>query len=160
MTTTEPTTTTVWRSIPERIRERAERDGDRVCMREKRFGIWQTITWGQYWENVRLVAHALAALGVEPGDRVAIHSENRPEWLYADVGSVAIRAISVGLYSTNPPAEVAHILRDSGARVLIAEDQEQVDKALAVLDRCPELEWIVYIEPRGVREYDNPTLIP
>ena len=159
MTTTEPATTTVWRSIPERIRERAERDQDRVCMREKRFGIWQNITWGQYWENVRLVAHGLSALGVEPGDRVAIHSENRPEWLYADVGAVAIRAMSVGLYSTNPPAEVAYILRDSGSRVLIAEDQEQVDKALAVEDQCPELEWIVYLEPRGVREYDNPKLI-
>jgi long-chain acyl-CoA synthetase len=159
MTTTEPATTTVWRSIPERVRERAERDPDRVCMREKRFGIWQDITWGQYWENIRLVAHSLTALGVEVGDRVAIHSENRPEWLYADVGAVSIRAMSVGLYSTNPPAEVAHILRDSGARVLIAEDQEQVDKALAVQDRCPELEWIVYIEPRGVREYDNPKLI-
>ncbi|HEU4540723.1 MAG TPA: AMP-binding protein [Jiangellaceae bacterium] len=159
MTTTEPATTTVWRSVPERVRERAERDPDRVCMREKRFGIWQDITWREYWETVRLVAHALSALGVRPGERVAIHSENRPEWLYADVGSVAIRAMSVGLYSTNPPSEVGYILRDSGTRVLIAEDQEQVDKALAVEDKCPELEWIVYIEPRGVREYDNPKLI-
>src|SRR5690554_4889546 len=108
------TTTTTWRTIPDRIRERAERAPDGAGMREKRFGIWQDITWREYWENVRLVAHGLAALGVEAGDRVAIHSENRPEWLYTDVGAVALRAISVGLYSTNPPAEVAHLLRDSG----------------------------------------------
>jgi long-chain acyl-CoA synthetase len=161
MTTTEPTptTTVAWRTVPDRIRERAERDPNRVCMREKRFGIWQDITWRDYWDNVRLVAHGLAALGVGPGDRVAIHSENRPEWLYTDVGAVALRAISVGLYSTNPPPEVAHLLRDSGSRVLVAEDQEQVDKALAVEDKCPDLEWIVYLEPRGVREYDHPKLI-
>ena len=150
------TTTTTWRTIPDRIRERAERDPDRVCMREKRFGIWQDITWRVYWENVRLVAHGLAALGVEAGDRVAIHSENRPEWLYTDVGAVALRAISVGLYSTNPPAEVAHLLRDSGARVLVAEDQEQVDKALEVEDQCPDLKWIVYIDRRGLSQYDHP----
>lgn len=153
------TTTTTWRTIPDRIRERAERDPDRVCMREKRFGIWQDITWREYWENVRLVAHGLAALGVEAGDRVAIHSENRPEWLYTDVGAVALRAISVGLYSTNPPAEVAHLLRDSGARVLVAEDQEQVDKALEVEDQCPDLEWIVYIDRRGLSQYDHPKMI-
>ncbi|WP_166353991.1 AMP-dependent synthetase/ligase [Phytoactinopolyspora limicola] len=159
MNTTAATTGETWRTIPHRIRTWADRQPDRVCLREKRFGIWQDITWREYWDNAQLVAHGLAALGVGAGDRVGIHSENRPEWLYTDVGCVAIRAISVGLYSTNPPAEVAYLLRDSGARVLIAEDQEQVDKALAVEDQCPDLEWIVYLEPRGVREYTNPKLL-
>jgi long-chain acyl-CoA synthetase len=157
--TTDTRPGTTWRTIPHRIRAWAEQEPDRVCLREKRFGVWQGIPWREYWENVRIVAHGLAALGVGPGDRVAIHSENRPEWLYTDVGCVAIRAISVGLYSTNPPAEVAYLLRDSGARVLIAEDQEQVDKALAVEEQCPDLQWIVYLEPRGVRAYDHPKLL-
>ncbi len=148
------------RTIPDRVREWAGLDPERVCMREKRFGIWRGITWRDYWEQVGLVAHGLVSLGVGPGDRVAIHSENRSEWLYTDVAAVAVRAISVGLYSTNPTAEVAHLLRDSGARVLVAEDQEQVDKALAVLDQCPDLEHIVYLEPRGLRGYDHPTLMP
>jgi long-chain acyl-CoA synthetase len=146
-------------SIPQRIRAHAERDPDTVALREKRFGVWQDITWAKYWDNAALLAHALLDLGIQPGDRVGIHSENRPEWLYASVGIVACRAISVGLYPTNPPAEVQYLLQDSGARILIAEDQEQVDKALAVEAECPELEWIVYLEPRGVREYDHPKLL-
>jgi long-chain acyl-CoA synthetase len=147
------------RTLPRRIREHAARDPQRVCMREKRYGIWQDLTWAEYWEHVQLVGHALVSLGIESGDRVAIHSENRPEWLFGDLGTVAVRAITVGLYPTNPPAEVRYLLQDSGSRVLIAEDQEQVDKALEVEADCPDLEWIVYLEPRGVSEYVHPKLL-
>ena len=146
-------------TVATRIRAFAGTVPDRVALREKRFGIWQDITWGEYWEQVSLVAHALTSLGVEPGDRVAIHSENRPEWLYADVGALAARAVTVGLYPTNPAAEVEYLLKDSGSVVLIAEDQEQVDKALAVKSRLPNLRWIVYLEPRGVRSIDDPSLL-
>jgi long-chain acyl-CoA synthetase len=146
-------------TVPARIRERALAAPERVALREKRFGIWQEVSWRDYWEQVELAAHGLSALGVAPGDRVAIHSENRPEWLYADVATVAVRAVTVGLYPTNPPAEVAYLLADSGAKVLVAEDQEQVDKALEVKDRLPGLERIVYVEPRGVRTYDDPALL-
>lgn len=148
------------KTLASRVRAFAEQDPYRVCMREKRFGIWQDITWADYWDKVELVAHGLYALGIRPGDRVGIHSENRPEWLYADVGITALRAITMGLYPTNPAPEVAYLLQDSGSRILIAEDQEQVDKALAVVDECPDLEWIVYLEPRGVRDYDHPKLMP
>jgi long-chain acyl-CoA synthetase len=147
------------RTVPSRIHDRAAADPDRVCMREKRYGIWQDLTWADYWEQVSLVAHALRALGIEPGDRVAVHSENRPEWLYADVGTVAIRGITMGLYPTNPAPEVAYLLQDSGSKILIAEDQEQVDKALEVEPDCPTLEHIVYLEPRGVRDYEHPKLM-
>jgi long-chain acyl-CoA synthetase len=146
-------------TVPSRIRDRALRIPEAVALREKRFGIWQEVTWRHYWEQVELAAHGLAALGVEPGDRVAIHSENRPEWLYVDVAAAAVRAMTVGLYPTNPPAEVAYLLADSGAKVLVAEDQEQVDKALEVADQLPGLERIVYVEPRGVRTYDDPALL-
>jgi long-chain acyl-CoA synthetase len=146
-------------TLATRVRRFAEQDPYRVCMREKRFGIWQDITWADYWDKVELVGHALYALGIRPGDRVGIHSENRPEWLYVDVGITAIRGITMGLYPTNPAPEVAYLLQDSGSRILIAEDQEQVDKALAVVDDCPDLEWIVYLEPRGVRDYEHPKLM-
>ncbi|MEU8357792.1 AMP-binding protein [Nonomuraea sp. NPDC048882] len=147
-------------TIVTRVRERAARDPGAVAMRHKDLGIWQEVTWGAYWTQVELVAHALLALGVEPGDRVAVHAENRPEWLYADLGAVAVRAITVGLYPTNPSAEVAYLLADSGAKILVAEDQEQVDKALSVLGECPELRRIVYLEPRGIRgRYDDDVLM-
>ena len=142
-----------------RLRDRAERTPNAIALREKDLGIWKDITWGEYWENVLLVAHGLLALGIEPGDRVAIHSENRPEWVFADQAVVAIRAMTMGLYPTNPPSEVSYLLSNSGSRILIAEDQEQVDKALEVKDQLPQLERIIYIEPRGVRSYDDPLLM-
>src|SRR5262245_46475042 len=152
-----PATTT---TIATRIRDRAGRVPRQIAMREKDFGIWQEITWESYWDTAVTIGHALIALGVEPGDRVAVHSENRREWLFCDVAAVAVRAVTIGLYPTNPPSEVGYLLSHSGARVLVAEDQEQVDKALAVLDACPALERIVYVEPRGIRyRYDNPKLI-
>ncbi|HEX6194663.1 MAG TPA: AMP-binding protein [Jiangellaceae bacterium] len=141
-----PTTTT----LATRIRDWAAKAPDQVAMRHKHFGIWQEITWRQYWETVEKAAHGLLALGVEPDDRVAIHSENRPEWLYADVATVAVRGSTVGFYPTNPPAEVSYLLSHSGSKVLVAEDQEQLDKALAVASNCPDLEYVVYVDPRGI----------
>ena len=149
--TTGPTGRTGTTTPVTRIRDHARNRADAVALRDKHLGVWREWTWAQYYEHVQLAGHALLALGVEPGDRVAIHSENRPEWLVADMGAMAVRAASVGVYPTNPAAEVAYLLEDSGARVLIAEDKEQVDKALEVIDRAPHLEKIVYIEPRGIR---------
>ncbi|WP_223881155.1 AMP-dependent synthetase/ligase [Nesterenkonia ebinurensis] len=137
-------------TLPLRIRERARRSPAQIAMRDKNFGLWEQTTWNEYWETSELVGHALLSLGVQVGDRVAVHSENRREWLFADVGTVAVRAATVGLYPTNPPPEVLHLLRDSGASVLIAEDQEQLDKALEISDQLPQLRHIVYIEPRGI----------
>jgi len=101
---------------------------------------------------------ALWELGVRPGDKVAVQSENRKAWVITDLAAQAIQAVSVGLYATNPTAEVAYLLRHSEAKVLIAEDQEQVDKTLAV-ESLPDLEKIVYVEPRGVRTYTDPRLM-
>jgi long-chain acyl-CoA synthetase len=151
-----PTVTT----LATRVREWATRAPDQVAMRHKHLGVWQEITWSAYWDTVRTVAHGLLHLGVDAGDRVAIHSENRPEWLFTDVAAVAVRAATVGFYPTNPAAEVAYLLSHSGAKVLVVEDQEQLDKALAVAGDCPELRRIVYVDPRGIqRRYDHPLLM-
>ena len=141
------------------VRRRTMASPDGVAMRAKRLGIWRGITWADYADHVDLVGHALLSLGIEAGDRVAIHSENRPEWLFADLGTNAVRGITVGLYPTNPATEVAYLLADSGARILIAEDQEQIDKALLVESQCPTLEHIIYLDPRGVATIDNPKLM-
>ena len=157
-TDTRPATDT--RTPALRIREHARHRPGAVALRDKHFGVWRPWTWAHYWDQVELFGHALLALGVQPGDRVGIHSENRPEWLVADMGALAVRAASVGLYPTNPAAEVGYLLADSGAVVLVAEDQEQVDKALEVIGDCPDLRSIVYLEPRGIRgRYDDPRLL-
>ncbi len=151
---------TATNTLPKRIRARAQETPERIAMREKDLGLWEEVTWADYWERSVLVGHALLALGVDVGDRVAVHSENRREWLYSDIGITAIRAATVGIYPTNPAAEVLHVLRDSGTRVLIAEDQEQVDKYLEIADELPELQTVVYVDPRGIRgRYDHPRLV-
>ncbi len=148
-------------TIATRVRDRARATPGRVAMREKVRGVWAEVTWADYWDTVTTVAHGLLALGVRPGDRVAVLAENRREWLWTDVATVAVRGATVGLYPTNPANEIGYLLAHSGARVLVAEDQEQVDKVLDVIADCPGLEHVVYLEPRGVRgRYDHPALLP
>ena len=137
------------------VKERAIHTPELVALREKDYGIWQEITWGEYWEQALLAAHGLLALGVEVGDRVSIHSEDRPEWVILDVATVAVRGITVGLYPTNPASEVQYLLSDSGARVHLAEDQEQADKLMEVIDTLPQVEKVIHVEPRGFRPYRN-----
>ncbi len=141
------------RTIARLVRDRAISQPDLVALREKDYGIWQEITWSGYWEQVLLAAHGLLSLGVEVGDRVSIHSEDRPEWVILDVATVAVRGITVGLYPTNPASEVQYLLSDSQARIHLAEDQEQADKLIEVIDALPELETVIYVEPRGFRAY-------
>jgi long-chain acyl-CoA synthetase len=152
--------TTGQTSLPQRIRAHATATPEGIAMREKNLGLWEPVTWADYWDTASLVGHALLSLGVEPGDRVAVHSENRREWLFADIGITAARAATVGLYPTNPSAEVEHVLSDSGARLILVEDQEQLDKTLDVIDALPALEHLVYLEHRGiVGRYDDPRLM-
>jgi long-chain acyl-CoA synthetase len=158
-TTAPPPQQTDVATVASLIKKRAGTTPDVVAMREKRLGIWQEITWGAYWDMVETIAHGFLALGVEPGDRVSIHSENRPEWIASDAACAATRSICVGLYPSNPAAEVEYLLHNSGSVIHIAEDQEQVDKVLAVSGELPELERIIYIEPRGVDTYDHPKLM-
>ncbi|MGH9186962.1 MAG: AMP-dependent synthetase/ligase [Acidimicrobiales bacterium] len=138
----------------------ARRAPGQVAMRDKDFGIWQEYTWERLWALVMDAAHGLLALGVDVGDRVGIHSEDRPEWVILDLASVAVRGVTVGLYPTNPTSEVRYTLADSGVVVHLAEDQEQVDKVLDIpAAELPQLRTIVYLEPRGVRSYDDPRLL-
>ena len=130
-----------------------------VALRHKRLGVWQEYTWSDYSKRCRLAGLGLRSLGVEPGDKLSIHSENRPEWLFADIGAQGIGAISVGIYPTSPAAEVEYLLSHSNTRVLVAENEEQLDKAIAVWPRVTNLTQIIVIDPRGVRVLDDPRVI-
>ncbi|MEE8405610.1 MAG: AMP-binding protein [Acidimicrobiia bacterium] len=142
------------------VREWAERLPDAVAMREKDYGIWQEYTWTDLWELVQDAAHGLLALDVEVGDRVSIHSEDRPEWIILDLATVAVRAITTGLYPTNPSAEVEYLLSDSGSVVHLVEDQEQADKVMEVIGSLPDVRTIIHIEPRGFRKWrDDPRFL-
>ena len=156
MTLTEGPGTTAARNVTattvaSRARDWAQRHPHQVAMRKKDFGIWNEYAWAEVWESVEDAANGLLSLGVQPGDRVSIHAEDRPEWVVLDLATVAVRGITVGLYPTNPASEVEYLLTDSGSVVHFAEDEEQFDK-VDELDRdgIAELRSIVFVEPRGM----------
>jgi len=140
-------------------RDWATNNPSHVALREKNLGIWEEYDWARTWDLIETSAHALLALGVEPGDRVTIHAEDRPEWVIVDVAAVAVRATTVGLYPTNPAAEVEYALQDSGSVVHIAEDQEQADKIFEIDPSVTaSLRALIYLEPRGFAHFDDSRL--
>ncbi len=147
-------------SLPALLLARADAAPTDVAMRRSRSCIWSEITWAEYAEHVARVGLGLLALGVGPGDHVAVHSDNRPEWLYADLGAQGIGAVTVGVYPTSPPAEVEYLLGHSEAVVLFAEDEEQLDKALEVRERLPLLRHIVVFDTALIGAHlDDPQIM-
>ena len=147
-------------TVSSMLRDWAVNHPDLVVMREKDFGIWQEYTAATAWDHVIIAAHGLLSLGVDFRDVVSIHSEDRPEWVILDLATVAIRAITTGMYPTNPVAETKYLLQDSGAKVHLAEDQEQVDKVMDIeSSEVPALIKVLYVEPRGLQSYRDPRLM-
>jgi long-chain acyl-CoA synthetase len=142
-------------TLPGLLLEHAAVKPAATAMRRKELGRWRATTWHEFAERAAAVGLGLRALGMAPGDRVAIHAGNRPEWLVADLGIQGIGGATVGIYPTSPAAEVEYLLAHSESRVLIAEDEEQLDKAWAVRDRLPRLEKIVVVDTRGLSRLDD-----
>ncbi|MFP5256368.1 MAG: AMP-dependent synthetase/ligase [Acidimicrobiia bacterium] len=142
-------------TLPSIVFRRAAETPKVTAMREKHLGRWRPYTWADYAKRTTTIARGLHALGVEPGDRVAVHAGNRPEWLFADMAVQALRGICVGIYPTSPSPEVEYLLNHSESKVLFAEDEEQVDKALLVRDNLAHLRRIVVIDTHGVDMADE-----
>ena len=132
---------------------------NKVALRKKEFGIWNEYTWQQYKENVEDVFYALKKLGVKKNDRVAVISENRPEWMFIELAVEAIGGMTIGLYVTSLHKEMEYILNHSGVEVVICEDQEQTDKILEIKDKLPHVRQIVTIDVRGMSYYNDPSII-
>ena len=126
------------------------------ALRYKHKGIWSSTSWEQYYEQARAVGLALSDLGVQRGETIAILSENRPEWLYADMGAQCMGMRSTGIYPTASKEQLQYILDDAEVRVLFVENQEQYDKVAAVRVACPSLQHIVITRLRGLRDLDDP----
>ena len=148
-------------TLPQLLLRNAERWGDgRVALREKELGIWRETTWAAYLENVRRFALGLIQLGFERGDKLAIVGDNRPEWVVAELAAQALGGASVGLYQDAVASELAFVIDHSDARIVVVEDQEQVDKLLEAGARIPRVKKIVFYDPRGLRSYARYTLLP
>ena len=146
-------------TLPGLLARHADSRPDGVALREKEFGIWQEITWAHYLRRVRAFSLGLAELGVAGGDRLAIIGDNRPEWMIAELAAQSAGILPIGLYQDSIAGELARMLEAAGARAIVAEDQEQVDKVLEVRDGLPGLEYIIYYDPRGMYGYEAPGLM-
>ena len=131
---------------------------ERPAMREKDYGIWQSWSWVQVAAEVEALAGGLKSLGFERGDRLAIIGDNRPRLYWAIAAAQALGGVPVPVYQDSNSDEMAYVLENAEVRFAIAEDQEQVDKLLALKERCPLLETVVFSDPRGLRHYTQPWL--
>jgi long-chain acyl-CoA synthetase len=145
-------------TFPRLLARNAHRHPDRTALREKEFGIWQSTTWAQYRDAVRELALGFHALGMKRGDKVAIVGGNRPEWVMSELAAQALGGASVGVYQDSTLTEVAYVIDHCDAEIVVAEDQEQVDKILDMMDRLPKVRAVVYTDPRGLRAYQHPAL--
>ena len=127
-------------------------------MREKEGGIWRPITWEQYHEKVKHIALGLMELGLRRGDKVAMIGDNRPEGLWTEMATLCAGGIAVWLFQDCLMDEVQYIIEHSDTKFLVCEGQEEVDKGLSIKDKCPELERIIWDDPKGMRHYDDPIL--
>jgi len=148
-------------TLPQLLMHWSETIPGELAIREKDLGIWNRITWADYFANVKFFALGLHSLGFGRGDRLAIASEDTPEWLYSDIATQALGGMTVGVYPTNPWPELDYILRHSKSSVVVCGDQEQVDKVLDAEENSgafPDLKVIVCVDMKGMRGYDRTRL--
>jgi len=146
-------------TLPKLVSNNYQKWGDGVAMAMKNLGIWQRYTWKDYYEKVKYFSLGLISLGLEPGDRVCIIGDNEPEWFWSEFAVQAAGGIATGIFVDSTPSEVKYITAHCGAKFAIANDQEQTDKFLEIKDELPELNKIVYWDPKGLINYDDPIII-
>jgi long-chain acyl-CoA synthetase len=145
-------------TFPKLLMRNARVYGGRPAYRHKDLGIWQVWTWAQVHDEVRAFSVGLRELGLTRGDKVAIVGSNRPRLYWAMCAAQALGAVPVPIYADSVAEEMAYILEHAEVTIAVVEDQEQVDKLLSIVDRLPRLSFILYDEPRGLRDYDHQRL--
>ncbi|MFO7985548.1 MAG: AMP-binding protein [Desulfatiglandaceae bacterium] len=146
-------------TLPVLLHQHAQTYGDtKVAIREKQFGIWQSVTWRGYYENVRDFALGLHILGFKPGDKLSYAGDNRPEGLYAELAVQSLGGAIVGIYPDSHLDQVEYIINHSDSTFVVAGDQEQADKILDIKAKCPLVQKVIVDDPKGMRRYDDPLL--
>jgi long-chain acyl-CoA synthetase len=145
-------------TLPKLLQRNAEDSPGAAGIREKTRGVWQTLSWADYRDNVRDLALGLASMGFKRGDKLSVVGDNRPQLYVAQLATQALGGMSVPVYQDSIASELVYVLNHAETSVIVAEDQEQVDKALSLKDKLPNLRWIVFDDPRGLWSYDEPML--
>jgi long-chain acyl-CoA synthetase len=143
-------------TIPQLFLQQCKKYGrNKVAIREKEFGIWRPFTWQDYFEQVKYLCLGMVSLGLKRGDKVAMIGDNRPEGLWAEMAAMAAGAIPVWLFQDCMMEEVKYIVDQSDSTFFVGETQEEVDKAIAIKDDCPKLQYVIWDDPKGMRRYDQ-----
>jgi long-chain acyl-CoA synthetase len=145
-------------TLPKLLQRNAEESSGAAGIREKTLGVWQTLSWSAYRDNVRDFALGLAAMGFKRDDKLSVVGDNRPELYVAQLATQALGGMSVPVYQDSIASELVYVLNHAETSVIVAEDQEQVDKAMSLKDKLPKLRWIVFDDPRGLWSYDDAML--
>jgi long-chain acyl-CoA synthetase len=146
-------------TLPGRLVERARSRPGRIAFRAKELGVYRETTWRQLADRVAAVALGFAGqFAIGRGDTVAIIGDPCPEWTIADLATQALGGISYGIYPTSAPGEVRYLLQHGGARLVVVEDQEHLDKTLAVLDGCPDVRAVLVADTRALFMYRDPRI--
>ena len=146
-------------TIPSLFFVRVKNYPSRVALREKTYGIWRDITWREYGEKVRAVALGLISLGIRKGECVSLIGENRPEWVFSDIGIMCAGGVTAGIYTTNAAEQCGYIVSHSESRFYIVENEEQFDKALKFRKDTPRLEKIIVMDMEGLKHFEDPLLM-
>ena len=146
-------------TIPQIIRGNYKKWGHQTAMCMKKFGVWQKYSWKDYYENVKYFSLGMVSLGLEPGDVLCIIGDNEPEWFWAQFATQAAGGIATGIFVDSIPSEVKYIAAHSDAKFAVVNDQEQTDEFLEIKDELPLLKKVIYWDPKGLKNYDDPILI-
>ena len=146
-------------TLPKLLQRNAEESPNAPGIREKTRGVWQTFTWSGYRDMMRDFALGLASLGFTRGDKLSVVGDNRPQLYAAQLSAQAMGGMAVPVYQDSIAAELVYVLNHAEVSIIVAEDQEQVDKVLSLKDRLPKLQKVIFDDPRGLWGYDDPLLM-
>ncbi|MFO7598444.1 MAG: AMP-binding protein [Candidatus Desulfacyla sp.] len=148
-------------TLPQILLRQSERLGsERIALRDKAYGIWQTYHWKDYFRYTKLIGMGLISLGLKRGENVGLILDNDPEWLFAELGTQSVGGVALPLFTSAVAKELVGGLNRAEAAYVFAQDQEQVDKLLACKGELPQTRRVIYTDPTGMRTYeDNPWLI-
>ena len=142
-------------TIVKLFRHRVQQLGNKIAMREKNFGIWESFTWADYGNKAREIGMGLLALGLNRGDVCSIVSDNNKEWLFTDMGILCSGGVTSGVYTTDSSKQLEYLATDSSTRFLFVENEEQLDKYLEVRENTPTIKKVIVFDPEGLHEFSD-----
>ena len=145
--------------VPKLFKANSQKFGKKIAMRHKNYGLWDEVSWSDYYKNAHQLASGLLELGVGKGDFVGILGENCPEWLYIDMATQMLGGTTVGIYTTNAWEQVQYVVDHAGCKILFAENEEQVDKWLRFRKDSTHLEKVIYWDDKGLNEIEDVQLL-